>query len=421
MQPAILILSGALGDTRRYRTFHLYEQMRLAGVDCVLSHLTDTRLPRLARGARVMILHRVPLDGFVERLIGDLHRRGGALLVDCDDLIFDPQAFRWIDSPDFADAVRAALYRETMLRHRRTLELSDGVLASTGYLAERVRALGKPCVVHRNAFSLEMGDLAQAAYRQRRLSGERVVIGYASGTPTHQRDFALVRPALREILQHNPQAELWLAGALAGDAEWGAAAARVRHTPLVPWRELPAVLAQFDINLAPLQTDNPFSQSKSAIKYMEAALVGVATIASPTDAFHSAIRHGQNGLLAADGDQWLTHLQSLVVDAARRQELGEAARREVLTEDSAPRRAAQLAEEWRQLAQAMGRPELERLWPTAPVATPVPGESYLARRFEQHPTLPEMGLYLLKRGEIRRLAGMMWVQLRRLLAPVFPF
>jgi hypothetical protein len=40
-EQSILILSGARGDTRRYRTFHLYEQTRLAGLECQLSHVTD--------------------------------------------------------------------------------------------------------------------------------------------------------------------------------------------------------------------------------------------------------------------------------------------------------------------------------------------------------------------------------------------
>ena len=41
------------------------------------------------------------------------------------------------------------------------------------------------------------------------------------------------------------------------------------------WRELPWIIAQTDINLAPLEMDNPFCQAKSEIKFVEAALVGV--------------------------------------------------------------------------------------------------------------------------------------------------
>jgi hypothetical protein len=54
------------------------------------------------------------------------------------------------------------------------------------------------------------------------------------------------------------------------------------------------VVMMLDINLAPLVMDNPFAQSKSEIKYMEAALVRAPTIASPTDAYRFAIRPGEN-------------------------------------------------------------------------------------------------------------------------------
>ena len=58
----IVILSGVQGDTRRYRSHHLYEQLRLAGADCALSHITDPRLPELTAQADGLVLHRVVWD-----------------------------------------------------------------------------------------------------------------------------------------------------------------------------------------------------------------------------------------------------------------------------------------------------------------------------------------------------------------------
>ena len=63
---------------------------------------------------------------------------------------------------------------------------------------------------------------------------------------------------------------------------------------------------------------------------MEAALVGVPTIASPTDAFASAIRSGENGLLASCPQEWLDGLLWLVGETAEREKLGAAAREDVL-------------------------------------------------------------------------------------------
>ena len=74
--------------------------------------------------------------------------------------------------------------------------------------------------------------------------------------------------------------------------------------PLRPWRELPTWLAELDLNLAPLEANNPFSLSKSEIKWLEAALVSVPTIASRTPAFEAAIHPGENGWLAGSLEEW---------------------------------------------------------------------------------------------------------------------
>ncbi len=415
----ILILSGVQGDTRRYRSHHLYEQLRLAGVDCALAHISDPRLPQLAAQADGLVLQRVVWDRVAAALVDQLRARGGRVVLDLDDLVFDENAFGWIDSPDFGDPTRVALYRENMRRNRATLEHSDAVLTATAYLAERVQACAKPAQIHRNGFSLEMLSLSNQAIDTQRVPGEKVVVGYASGTPTHDRDFALVRPALQQLLERCPQVELWLIGRLQAGEDWGAASSRVRRVNFVPWRQLPALLAQLDINLAPLRLDNPFSQSKSEIKYMEAALVGVATIASPTDAFRAAIRPGENGMLAGSPDEWLSALLHLVEAPAARQKMAAAARADVLQRYAPWVRAGQAAAS----LQAAGL-EIQ----PQPPGDLAAGIDPLARRdlwfeprAELHPTPLERGLYSLRARGAATLAKEVWIYLRRMAAPIFPF
>ena len=279
--PSILIITGAKGDTRRYRAFHLYQQLLLAGIPAEVCHISDSQSEALAKHCELIIFHRTPFDPRVNRLIQSVRRRGGVVLVDADDLIFDPAAFQWIDSPDFKDPVRAQLYQAEMQRQRETLMRSDGALTSTNYLAEVVRNMGKPAWVHRNAANLEMIEISSRAKAQKRQPDGKYVIGYASGTPTHNRDFAMIAPALMETLRTTPQAELWVIGQLALEPAWKPFMNRIRRFKPVPWRELPFWLAQLDVNLAPLRLDNPFSQSKSEIKFMEAALVACAHHCQP--------------------------------------------------------------------------------------------------------------------------------------------
>src|SRR5207253_2012078 len=101
------------------------------------------------------------------------------------------------------------------------------------------------------------------------------------------------------------------------------------HRGLVPWRHLADLLAEVDINLAPLEANNPFTDAKSCLKYLEAALVGVPTVASARSDFVRAIRHGENGLLAESSDDWKESLRKLIESPMLRAEIGLAARDDV--------------------------------------------------------------------------------------------
>jgi glycosyltransferase involved in cell wall biosynthesis len=418
VSPKILLLSGVRGDTRRYRTVHPYEQLRLMEVDCTLSHISDPHLRTYARKADIVMIHRSPWDRQVKWLFRTLRSRGGLIIQDADDLVFDPASFEFIDSPDFVDPVRASLYREDMRRNHATLDACDAVTTSTDYLAERARLLGKPAWVYRNAFSLEMLARSEQAYRQRPIHRGEIVIGYASGTPTHNRDFALVKPALKEILHRHPTSKLHLIGPLDPGRDWGILADRIRHYPLVPWRELPALLVTFDINLAPLRGDNPFGQSKSEIKYMEAALLHIPTIASPTAAFQYAVHSGENGLLAGD---WLNCLEELITQPALQREMGEKAYADVVVRYHPVERAAELVNTLNQIAQSCrGTPIWEAaMLPQVALSTSSPQR--VAPNLERSPSLVQLAVHNLRYRGARTLILQAWVFLRRLVAPIFPY
>ena len=75
----------------------------------------------------------------------------------------------------------------------------------------------------------------------------------------------------------------------------------------VDWDKLPALISEVDINLAPL-VDSIFNRAKSEIKWIEAALVKVPTVASKIGAFSDAVVDGETGLLATD-EEWFDKLE----------------------------------------------------------------------------------------------------------------
>ena len=285
----------------------------------------------------LVVLHRTAWSPLIADVVDIAHWRGKPVVFETDDLVFAPEVIDRIAILDTLQPDQAQRFRVDLARQVETFHHADCVLTTTQYLADAAAERGKPAYVQRNAFSAEMVHAAEHAYalRQQHVlahagdAARPVVIGYFSGTGSHNRDFALVAPVLAELMAHNPRLWLHLSGHLETGGALLAFADRIRRAPFVAWQELPSLIAQVDINLAPLELDNPFCQAKSEIKYTEAALVGVPTVASPTEAFVHAIRDGETGLLAADADAWRAALKKLSEDPDARLRLGEAARRAV--------------------------------------------------------------------------------------------
>jgi len=74
--PSALIFSGVRGDTRRYRTLHLFQQMTLLGIPTRVTHLVDPALPRLIEEANLIIVHRAAANPSLERALQATKPRG---------------------------------------------------------------------------------------------------------------------------------------------------------------------------------------------------------------------------------------------------------------------------------------------------------------------------------------------------------
>jgi len=326
---AVLIVSGTEGDTQRYRCFHQQEQLTLNDIKCTVKHFSNSQLLEDVADYRVVIMHRVPHTDAVEAVINRVHAAGGVVIFDTDDLIFEPELTSWVDALSTMPPDELKLYHEGVRRYRRTLELCDCVLTPTDFLADLVRQLGKRAYVNRNSLSVELIRISEEAHRRRAKYADRLTIGYASGTRTHNKDFQEAAEALVHVMDRYPELELCIVGYLDMPPEFEHLRDRIRRIPFIPWRELPSVISTFDISLAPLEMGNPYCRAKSELKYFEAAIVGVPTIASRIDAFVHAIAHGTNGLLAGNTAEWVAGLEALINDESYRLAIGERAREDV--------------------------------------------------------------------------------------------
>ena len=326
---AVLFLSGCPGDAKRYRADHQAEQASMLGMTCDALVVGEIPFDSILERYRCVILHRVAWDASVERVLTDAKLAGIPVLFDTDDLVFDPDAIGHVAALEEMDEDERRLYLSGLHRYRRTLANTDGVIVSTDRLAEEARVVNSVVDLAYNAVSAEMADLADEARSAASQRASSVTIAYLSGTPTHNRDFAEAADALLRILETQPQVRFVAVGHIDLDERFDRFAGQLDRVPLQPWRSLPSILAGVDINLAPLERDNPFTDSKSCLKYIEAGLVGVPTIASPRRDFVRAIRHGVNGLLADSPDEWHSALERLVANPGERASIGSRAAADV--------------------------------------------------------------------------------------------
>jgi glycosyltransferase involved in cell wall biosynthesis len=225
----------------------------------------------------------------------------------------------------------------------------DAAIASTPRLAEAMERAGMDDVrVIANGLdeqTLAAAEAARVAADEGRAADESreadeglVRIVYGSGTNAHDVDFEEAAPALARVLDRCSHARLRLVGSVAVPACLERHGDRIERLPAGGFEDYLHVLAGGDIAIAPLE-DAAFSDAKSAIKYLEASILGLPSVCSPRAAFASMIVDGVNGLLSDDDESWEKALASLVTEPARRRRIAAAARATVLR-DAAPARIA---------------------------------------------------------------------------------
>ncbi|NNH08334.1 glycosyltransferase [Cellulomonas fimi] len=328
----VLFVVGINGAPLRYRAQLPAESLRELGIATDVRHYRDPELPALAAAADAVVVYRVPATRQVLDLVAQVRARSRRVpvLFDVDDLIVDPELRGEVHGLEGMAEHELELWWRGVARYRTTLEAADAYVGSTEELCRRIGELtGLPTHRFANGVGSALGALSEAALARPRTAGPPR-IGYFSGTTTHDADWAIVEPAVVEVMLRHPEVELWLGGHLGTGPALEQVASRVHRLPMLPWTELPGRLRDLDVNLAPLVLGSTFNEAKSAIKWLEAALVATPTVASPTQPFRESIVDGVTGHLASDHDEWVAALERVLTDEHHRTLVGTRARRSAL-------------------------------------------------------------------------------------------
>lgn len=327
----------SIGETlsARYQVDNLCEQLQKQDVQA--SILYDFEIAKHLEKALtfdVLVFQRLPLAPDIGRLLALGRERNIALVFEIDDYIFDMPILLSQDSIKRSSPADIALFAKLSEHMRETLLACDYFIGTTATLAKAAADLNRVSFVIRNGVSDRQVNVAKHAL-QRRSSWQKanglIRIGYQPGTRTHRQNFAVALPGVIRILEAFPQVNLVIQGLLEMPEALRPFYNRVEQWPYVPWKKLVDVTARLDIAIAPLEPNNPYNESKSALKYFESGLVEVPVVASPTEDFRTAIRHGVNGFLASSEDEWYESLKVMIEGRLLRRQVGIAAREDVLT------------------------------------------------------------------------------------------
>ena len=190
------------------------------------------------------------------------------------------------------------------------LRAADAVTVTTQPLAEIVGRFNPNVHVLPNCIDLNV-------ITAQRPVTPGLTVGWAGGS-SHLNDFASVRSSLRQFLRRHPEIEMNFVGQDYRDLF------KLPNTRHTEWStDLADYLrsVDFHIGIAPLAYHG-FNRSKSDIRVLEYAALGIPVVASDFGPYAESVQHGVTGFLVKRPHEWNTYLQTLVDDERLRLLMG---------------------------------------------------------------------------------------------------
>jgi len=203
---------------------------------------------------------------------------------------------------------------------RQCLRLSDMVTTSCEPLAEEMAAYNSNVRVLPNFVD-------EGLLQIQRPHRPKPTIGWAGGT-SHLVDWVTVQEPIADVLRAHPDVDLHFMGPdLSPLVDWHLGGEQALATPRGRWTKWRDNiwdyynLIDFDICVIPL-APVPFNRSKTAIKALEMAALGIPVVAANRTPYREFVIDGKTGFLVSTAEEWVARLTELINDQDARVELG---------------------------------------------------------------------------------------------------
>ncbi|MBQ6147575.1 glycosyltransferase [Candidatus Saccharibacteria bacterium] len=309
---AVYIIEDVECAQFRYRVKNVIEALEKSE-SWKATYLPKTKIEKIDfdKTSLLIIERQTGKDNTIKSLIKKAHTNRIKVLFDIDDLVFN-----YKDIPLIVKTTRDKNFLYWLgyiFCIRRIMKHSDGFLTTNDFLAKKLKcSFEKPVAVIPNSLNFEQIAISEKTLKQKsKIKNKTFTLGYFSGSPTHTKDFRLIEPEIIKFLNTYPDSKLKIVGFMdfSASAKKLLEEGRIIFEKPVGYLKLQEKIASVNVNLAPLVI-NDFTNSKSELKFFEAAIVEVPTIASPSFVFKKAIKDGETGLIAKPGE-WYKKLKYL--------------------------------------------------------------------------------------------------------------
>jgi glycosyltransferase involved in cell wall biosynthesis len=320
----LLLATDALPQCFLYRVEQKREQLESLDQDVLVMGLDRTNDWSIASAllwADILVVCRLPGTYPVLRAMGLAKRKGIPVYYDMDDLIFDQEHFP-PPLESYGGTISASLHTGLGMDaplFRAAMEEADALIFSTQTLARRWRDLHSKT----NQSSWVLANMAPPALRReakavltqqhQAIQASQLRLLVSSGTLAHKQVWVEeLAPALASVLQKHPHLHLDLVGSV----EWpevfqDVAPERIRSLPFSDYPTYLRHVGRAHIGLAPLES-GIVTDAKSAIKWMEYSLMGLASVVSPTATYQEILSEGENVQFASNREGWIRAIEGLI-------------------------------------------------------------------------------------------------------------
>ena len=279
-------------------------------------------------GYKIVVLQQVAGRAW-QREIFKLREQGVKVLYEADDYY---KAVHKIKEHKGRDQYT----REYVGQMEQCMRACDGMIVSTEFLARRYRSLNPRIWVCQNSIEGSRYALHQLPER------DKLHLGWAGGEG-HQASMQRWMPAVQEIMDRWNIRFISVGLPFANEVE---APGRTYALPFVPIENVPAVLCNFDIALAPAYP-NDFFRAKSDLRFLECGALGIPVIADPM--VYEDIIDGVTGWYANTSVDVVRIFERLIKSDGEYRAVGKRAREYVLNERTIEKQCNQWVEVFMEL------------------------------------------------------------------------